>query len=259
MNDYMIVTKEKADCNKYAGMDGLKELVFHDCHIENLSELVKMPNLKTLGFARCTFGNELLPVLEGAPGLARINLHNMDASGLEELRGVENLKRLYLNNVTGFKLENLTRCENIFTLEIDDSGWYDSDIISRFVNLKKLCLYHGTIDNLDFLKVLPKLHKFLLPEPAGNEDGLTAISSLENLKEFIYPVKDLSVYKDCGKIEKIGIASSGVHGFEALEGSRVNGFTVCGSARRSSKYLNEISEKMQKYIKRPYSCSYGYI
>ncbi|MDE6615077.1 MAG: hypothetical protein K2K35_00795, partial [Lachnospiraceae bacterium] len=172
INDHMFIAEENVDCNKYAGIEYLSEMIFHDCHIENLSALIKIPNLKVLGFARCTFGNELFPALEGAPALARINLYNMGAAGLEELCGVKNLKRLCLNNVTDFKLENLTVYKNIFTLEIDNSGWYDSDIISRFVNLKKLYLYHGTIDSLDFLKKLPKLQRFMLPEPAGKEDGL---------------------------------------------------------------------------------------
>ena len=257
INDHMFVAKEDVDCNKYAGIAYLSEMVFHDCHIENLSALVKMPNLKALGFARCTFGNELLPALEGAPALARIDMHSMGAAGLEGLCGVKNLKRLYLNNVTDFKLENLTVYNNIFTLEIDNSVWYDSDIISKFVNLKKLYLYHGTIDSLDFLKNLPKLHRFMLPEPAENEDGLIAIKDMVNLKEFIYPVKDLSIYKDCQKIQKIGIASSGVHGYEALEGSNVDEFVICGTERGNSRYHNEITENIKKYIKYPYSCSYS--
>lgn len=257
INDRIFVAKEDVDCNKYAGMAGIRELIFHDCHIGNLSALVKIPGLKVLNFVRCTFGNELLPALRGAPALARINIHNMGAAGLEELSGVNNLRRLYLRNVTDFKLEKLTIYKNIFTLEIDNSGWYDSGIISRFVNLKKLYLYHDTIDSLDFLKKLPKLHKFMLIEPAGNEDGLITVSSMANLKEFIYPVKDLSVYKDCRKIKKIGIASSGVHGYEALEGSNVDGFTICGTERGNSRYHDKIVENIKKYIKYPYSCSYG--
>ncbi len=69
VNDSLIVKRENADCKKYAEMAGLNELIFHDCHIEKLSALVKMPHLKVLGFARCTFGNERLPALEGAPAL----------------------------------------------------------------------------------------------------------------------------------------------------------------------------------------------
>lgn len=256
VNDSLIVKRENADCNKYAEMAGLNELIFHDCHIENLGALVKMPQLKVLGFARCTFGNECLPALEGAPALARINLHSMDAAGLEELHNIRNLKRLGLWNVTNFQLGNLTLYENLFTLEFDDKNFNSGDVICKFVNLKKLYLYHSVMDNLDFLKMLPKLHKFMLREAAGNEDGLAAISGMANLKEFIYPVKDLSVYKDCRKIEQIGIASSGVHGFEALEGSNVNGFTICGTERGNSRYHDEILENLRKYIKHPYSYSY---
>lgn len=255
INERLVITKEDVNCNKFADMENLKELIFHDCHIENLSALVKVPYLKILGFSGCDFGNELLPALAGAPELARINLHRMDAAGLEGLHGLRNLKRLGLWNVTGFKLENLAICENLFTLEMDDIGFSSSDIISKLVNLKVLYLYHSVMDNLDFLKMLPKLHKFMLLNPAQNEDGLIAVRSLANIKEFLYPVRDLSVYKGCMKLRKIGVSSSGVYGFEALEGSQIDEFTVCGRNIKDREYVEKISKKMKKYIK--LSC-YGF-
>lgn len=51
------------------------------------------------------------------------------------------------------------------------------------------------MDNLDFLSALTKLTEFHLAIPAVNEDGL---------------------------------AAEGVYGFEALAGSKVNSFRVCG-------------------------------
>lgn len=95
------VFKENVDCNKYTSMALLKELRFHGCHIENLSALSQMPSLKVLGFTMCTFGNGILPALEGAPALARIDMCDMGASGPEELHGVNNLKRLYLLIIQG--------------------------------------------------------------------------------------------------------------------------------------------------------------
>lgn len=104
----------------------------------------------------------------------------------------------------------------------------------------------------------------MLTKHAENEDGLTAIKGMANLKEFIYPVKDLSIYKGCKKIEKIGIASSSVHGFEALEGSNVNEFFVCGEASGDIRYLDQIAEEMSKHVKHLYGytdicpCSYSW-
>ena len=247
VNDSLIVKRENADCNKYAEMAGLNELIFHDCHIEKLSALVKMPHLKVLGFARCTFGNEHLPALEGAPALARINLHSMDAAGLEELHNIRNLKRLGLWNVTNFQLGNLALYENLFTLEFDDRNFNSGDVICRFVNLKKLYLYHSVMDNLDFLKMLPNLVKFRLLKPAANEEGLIGLNKFPNLKEFIYPVKDLSLYKGCEKLKEPGISPKTTGGFEVFKGSKVECFIICGST--SNEQVNYIAKEMKRHCK----------
>ena len=103
------------------------------------------------------------------------------------------------------------------------------------------------MDNLDFLAGLTKLTQFHLAEPAGNEDGLAAVRGLAKLKEFIYLVKDLSVYKGHPALESIGMAAGVRHGFEAFEGSRVNCLTVLG--RTSDEELEFVRKQMKKYVK----------
>lgn len=83
--------------------------------------------------------------------------------------------------------------------------------------------------------------------PAGNEDGLAALRGLANLKEFIYPVKELSVYKGHPALENIGMAVGVRHGFEAFEGSGVNSFTILG--RVSDEELKLVREQTEKYVK----------
>lgn len=252
----IVIFDHNVDCEPFAYMKNLNEASFCNCKLSNISILAKIPYLKRLSFTNCTFDGEGLAALSKAPALSRINLNRMSAEGLLELKGIKTLKRLNLGNVTDIKPEDITVFKNLRTLEIDNMDLHDCSFIGELPELRILDLNRHSLDNLDFLKMLPKLHKFMLQEAAGNEDGLAAISGMANLKEFIYPVKDLSVYKDCRKIEEIGIASSGVHGFEALEGSNVNGFTICGTERGNSRYHNEILENLRKYIKHPYSYSY---
>ena len=69
---------------------------------------------------------------------------------------------------------------------------------------------------------------------------------LVNLKEFIYPVKDLSVYKGHPALESIGMAAGVSHGFEAFEGGRVDCFTVLG--RVSDEELESVREQSFRWI-----------
>ncbi|MFG6392809.1 MAG: hypothetical protein K1W24_01260 [Lachnospiraceae bacterium] len=229
----------------------LKQLMFYDCNIKNLDALVKLPLLKGLTFARCSFGTEDLQALCKAPSLTRLNLNETSTKGIASLQSVKSLKRLALwNNIKDIKFEDLSALQGLHTLEIyniHDKKQISSAFIKNLVNLRKLQLNHNILDNLDFLVKLPKLYKFCLLEPAKNEDGLMAVKDFTNLKEFIYPVKDLSIYKDCPGIKKIGIAPCVKSGFEALEGSQVNEFIICGSV--SWQQVKKVAGYIEKYVK----------
>lgn len=229
----------------------LKQLMFYDCNIKNLDALVKLPLLKGLTFARCSFGTEDLQALCKAPSLTRLNLNETSTKGIVSLQNVESLKRLALwNNIKDIRFEDISALHGLHTLEIYNSNskkQISSAFIKNLVNLRKLQLNHTILDNLDFLKKLPKLYKFCLLEPAKNEDGLMTVKSLTNLREFIYPVKDLSIYKGCQNIKKIGIAPCVKSGFEALEGSQVNEFTICGNV--SWQQIKKMAGYIGKYVK----------
>lgn len=241
------IQNEDVDCALFAHMDNLKELILHGCSLANADGLAQAPKLRKLIFAGCDMKEDQLSVLSKAPALKELELNIMSVAGLPELKGLKSLRSLRLRKVTDFALEELTGFTGLWELGYDNGEKHGGIFLEKLKNLKRLDLHHNTLDNLDFLAGLTKLTQFHLAESAGNEDGLAAVRGLANLKEFIYPVKNLSVYKGHPALESIGMAAGVRHGFEAFEGSRVKCFTVLG--RASDEELESVRKQMEKYVK----------
>lgn len=241
----IVIFDHNIDCGLFAYMKNLDEASFFNCNLSNLGALAKIPYLKRLKFVNCTFDGEGLEALSAAPALSRINLNRMSAKGLLELQGIKTLKRLNLGSVTDIKPEDITIFKNLRTLEIDNMDLHDGTFIGEFPELRILDLSRHSLDNLDFLKKLPNLVKFCLLKPAANEEGLIGLNRFKNLKEFIYPVKDLSLYKGCEKLQKPGISPDTTEGFEIFKGSNVGRFIICGST--SNEKLEYIAKEMKRH------------
>lgn len=246
----MRLVNKTVDCALFEHMDNLKELILHDCKLEHIEGIARAQQLKTLFFVNCTFDGEDLSRLSQAPALKELSLNVMDASGLAALAGIKTLQSLSLREVTGVSLEEVTGFEKLQELSIEKMGLHDGSFLGELKNLKKLDLHRHEMDNLDFLAALTKLTEFHLAIPAANEDGLAAVQGLKKLKEFVYPVRDLGIYADLPKLETIGLAAEGVQGFEALAGSKVNSFRICGKDSPDAKEkLKKLAEEIKQYVK----------
>lgn len=243
----MLIKEQDVDCKPFAHMENLKELIFHNCHLKNAGAIAKAPQLKNLIFVECSFDGEQLSALAQAPSLKELSLNIMSGEGLTELSGSKTLKSLRLRKVTDFELQELAAFTGIQELGIEAMELHDGAFLEKLKNLKKLDLNRHTMDNLDFLRSLTKLTEFRLASPAENEDGLSEVRTLVKLKEFIYPVKDLSIYKGHPTLEMIGMAAGVTQGFEAFEGSKVNGFTIFGNVTDEER--KETKRQMERYVK----------
>ena len=243
----MWIKEQDVDCTPFAHMENLKELIFHHCHLKNAGAIAKAPQLKDLIFVECSFDGEHLSALAQAPNLKELSLNIMSAEGLTELKGIKTLKSLRLRSVTDFDLQELASFTGLQELGIETMELHDGTFLGKLKNLKKLDLNRHTMDNLDFLGSLTKLTEFRLTYPAVNEAGISEVRTLVKLKEFIYPVKDLSIYKGHPALEKIGIAAGVTQGFEAFEGSKVNGFTIFGNVTDEER--KETKRQMERYVK----------
>lgn len=243
----MLLKGKEIDCSPFAYMTNMKELILHDCHLTNLSALARMQQLKRLIFAGCTFAGENLSALSGAPALKELGLNVMSGAGLAELSGLKPLKCLQVRALTDMETEELSSFTALQELRIENMGLRNAAFIGGMKSLKKLDLCNSELENLDFLKDLKKLTEFKLSKSADNEDGLAAVSGLTRLKEFIYPVKDLSIYEGLEALECAGMADSVTEGFEVFAGSRVSSFTLLGA--ESKRRLEEVRLQMEKYVK----------
>lgn len=248
----MLLKEKEIDCTPFAYMENMKELILHDCRLKNLSAIARMPQLKELVFAGCTFEGEELSALAGASSLKELGLNVMSGAGLKALSGLTALKSLRVRALTDIRVEELSAFSDLQELSIEDMGLRKAVFLGGLKNLKKLDLHDSELTDLDFLKNLTKLTEFTLTRPAENEDGLLAVSELGKLKEFIYPVKDLSIYKGVKVLERAGMAEDITGGFEVFEGSRVNSFTLIGkslSGERVRERCDEVTQQMKRYVK----------
>ena len=127
------------------------------------------------------------------------------------------------------------------------------DFLKGYKSLKVLEIDKMKIKDLDFLQYLKKLTKFKMEDRAENEEGLVYIKSLPNIKEFEYPVGDMSLYSDCEKLEHIGIDAAHFKNPEELKDSNVSSVMVFNAI--SEKEAKNVIKQVEEYIS---LSSYGY-
>ncbi len=243
----MRLSNETVDCTLFGQMENLKELILHDCELVNFGSIAKAGQLKKLIMARCTFSGEGLMALAAAPALKELGLNVMDAFGLQKLSVIKTLKSLQVREVTGIKPEELAAFTGLWELRIERMGLHDGCFLTALKHLKKLDLCWHVLDDLDFLKALPKLTEFHLGAAARNEEGLFAVPKLVKLKNFIYPVVDVGIYKNHPCLENVGMAAGVRQDFEVFAGSRVREFTVCGDI--TEEQMQDLYQKMKQYVR----------
>lgn len=247
-----LIKEKTLSCTPFAYMENLKELIFHDCEIEDLHVLAQAPQLQKLIFARCTFKDEDLSVLASAPKLKEISINEMTGDGLSSLQVIKSLKSLNVRNVSGIDEKSLSGFVKLQELSLQNIDIHDGTFIGTMKGLKELKLYDLKMNHLDFLGNLKKLVKYELYVPAANEDGLAMVRNLEKLKSFIYPVKNLKVYEGHPGLITVGLSADVMQGFEAFANSQVNSFMICGNV--SEQHMEKVKKEMEPYVK---ICSYG--
>lgn len=248
----IMIKAKQLSCEPFAYMENLKELIFHDCEIENLHGISQAKQLQKLIFVRCTFIGEDLSVLSTVPCLKEISINEMAGNGLASLSKIKTLKGLSLRKISGIDESTLSVFDKLQELSIQDIEIHDGTFIGNCKNLKLLNLNHLHMDNLDFLSQLTKLTEFELSTPAANEEGLHAVMALGKLKSFLYPVRNLNIYKGHPCLKTIGMAADVEKGFESFAGSQVDSFVIFGKV--SEEHMKMVKTEMGRYVQ---LCSYG--
>ena len=242
----MLIKNKQVDCVPFKYMTGLKELIFHDCELMNVTALSDLPEVTTLIFVRCTIKDGNVSVCAGLPKLKEIGVHEMSAAGLELLASIKTLKVLRIRNVTDLKEGVIATFTGIQELSVEkvNSG-FKCDNIKLLKNLKVLKIEGIVPDDLDFLANLTKLTSFTSYSKSKNEQGLKCINDLKKLTEFVYPVSDITIYDGCEAISGIGVAPDVRGDFSVLKGCKVRSVMVIGKI--GGPEMKNLMKKIEEY------------
>lgn len=229
-----------------AYMKNLKELVVHNCNISDFNSVSKAQELKKIVFINCTFDYSELLNLEKLEKLQELTLGRMSLDNLKFLSKLISLKSLSLLHLPNINCEQLSDLTNIEILDLTGMNFESLEFLKTYQKLKELKIQRMKVSNLEFLEYLKSLTSFSLREKAKDEKGLRFIKELKHLKEFEYPVTDVSVYLENEKLEKIGLASKKIKNAKKLKGTQISSVIVCNA--ENEKQAQKIIKEVEKYI-----------
>ncbi len=222
---------QKLSCKPFEYMDNVRELIIHNCELRDFESIAKIKNLTTLYLIGCTIPGCNVAVLADAPKLKRLSLGGIkEFIDLKKLAQSSSIKELSIRDLENINFHELGEFKGLTALSIEGDYPDVCEVLSKLCRLKTLQIKCSQLENLEFLYKLNKLEEFELLQPAQNEDGLSAISSMAKLKEFKYPVKDLMLYKDVPSIVKAGFCYTNNGKYEVFKGSKLNSIVVFGDA-----------------------------
>ena len=169
----------------------------------DLTEIVKVKNLKNLSIKFFTITDEIIETLNKLEKLETIEILmcKMETSKIIE----NNIKTIYIHGVEGLNIDNF-QTENLEYIRIENSGLIDIYKLTKFSNLERLELVNCPIISVPKLSMIKSLEELYLQEIDLQFD--LEISNLQKLR-FISlngsKVKDRNTY-----IEKIKKQNSNI-------------------------------------------------
>ena len=236
-------------------IESMTELIIHNCDISNFSYITAAKGLKKIAMVECNIRIEDLSCLKKMEKLKELTFRGMEMGSILWLSEIPSLRDLTLIEIYDIDYCELEQLPNLLRLYIEMTDVPSFEFLKKLKKLHTFELDRVPVSNLDFLYDLPKLKEFRMSYRATDEKALSCISSMKYMQSFLYPVRDIGIYKDCPKIKYIGLDGSYIHKFEVLKGkdSITSVFFFNCSSRQ---YFELESAKARKYLNLT-SCGYG--
>ena len=196
----------------------IKELILHDCTINNLSQIFRAENIKTVAFINCNITDKDLVHLKTLPKLKTVILGIMPIRSIRCLSEIPTLRELSFRQMHDLDYSELQYFPKLLTLSIKETNITSLDFLEKIKGLKCLELNEIPLTNLNFLKYTKKLREFNMMYSVEDETALSELLNIRYLKTFQYPVPDMTLYRNCPIINSIGVDSSRVKNLDALAG-----------------------------------------
>ncbi len=255
MGSWFYKKEQDIDFAQVDDVECIKELILHNCTISNFSCITAAKALKFISLVDCNITSEDLSCLKEMEKLKKIYLNVMELDSILCLAEIASLRELSLRQIEGINYNELENFGKLQSLSLQDAEIPSLDFMKNLKNLKELEFNKVSISNLDFLYDLPKLKIFTMRYLAEDEKALECISKMKNLQRFQYPVPDMNIYKECPKIQSIGIDSARVQSFSELEGKETITDVMFYNLETEKQYEQQLAE-VKKYLSLN---SYGYV
>lgn len=211
-------------------MVNLKELIIHADEITNFDVLQRLTSLAELVIGSEAFKESDLKYLVSLDGLRKLTLIGLPLKDIHKLKDIKKLKSLRLCRM------------NSIEMEVGDLLY-----ISNLSKLIKLELKQVTIPHLSFLKALKNLTVFETDSCAIDESHIEVIGELKKLKQFTYPVGDLTILKNCMSLKQIGVDASRLKGLEEISDCNIVDITIFHAT--SKENAKSVVAEFNKYFK----------
>lgn len=254
----LFIKEQSISCRPLQYMENIKELVIHNSELRDFECIAKMPSINKLTLVSDKIVAGDLSLLKGNETLKILRIvRSKDVKGLEELIELPKLKELCISKIEDIDLSLLAQFTKLNILELEELPNGDFSFLCKLTKLKELEIKKCQMKDLDFLFEMKKLEKFSLIEPAIDERGLAAVPELTKLKEFIYPVKNIEIYKNHPSLKNPGFVVMDDQSYDIFSGTMINSFTIIGRKdRNTDEDLERLSNEIGQYVK---LSSYGAI
>ncbi|MBY3620581.1 SMI1/KNR4 family protein [Acinetobacter sp. CUI P1] len=228
-------------------MVNLKELIIHADEITNFDVLKRLPSLTKLVIGSKSFKESDLEYLVSLDELRQLTLIGLPFNDIHKLKDIKKLQSLRLYRMNSIDSELIGTIKNLKELDLEEMEVGDLRYISNLSKLIKLKLKQVTIPNLSFLKGLRNLTFFETDSCAKDESHLELLGELKMLKQFTYPVGDLSVFKNCMSLKQIGVDASRFKGLEEISDCKIVDITIFHAT--SEENAKSVVAEFNKYFK----------
>lgn len=228
-------------------MVNLKELIIHADEITNFDVLKQLPSLAELIIGSEAFTESDLDYLVSLEGLRQLTLIGLPLKDIHKLKDIKKLTSLRLCRMNAIDSELIGTLKNLKELRLEEMEVGDLHYISNLSKLITLELKQVTIPHLSFLKGLRNLTFFETDSCAKDESHIMFSGELKKLKQFIYPVGDLSIFKNCMSLKQIGVDASRLKGLDDISECNIDGITIFHAT--SEEHAKSAVAEFKKHFK----------
>jgi internalin A len=201
----------------------LEEIIFTNISSKNnskfkgdeLIKLVRLKNLKTIGFDRVKILNyDFLTILTSIQELSLIR------TGISDIDTISQCSQLTYLSVDGNNIQNISSIQkliNLNSLSIRSCRIEDYSPISKLIYLNHLSLENNEIENIDFIKPLLKLKYLYLDDNKIEDiDVFRNLKQLEHLGLRNNPIKTIDSLTNLTTIESLNLNDTLIEDFSCV-------------------------------------------